>query len=257
MTPSFPRLRILLASLSLVASMAAHAEPSIPVRFDERSQTLSISPTQAMLSQLLREISRQSGVEIRLDPKEDRQVDIALKQQPVDEALLSLARQNQLNFVMGHVRESDGRQRLVSFAVLREGGMSAENIPPLDISNEPKPPTMGELRKQKLQAEPSMADGRKEKKELSAAAEERKQKRQAAREAEKANEQKERKKHFGSSEDELTRIKARHDEEMARLKKENPKLWAKRQAKLDELRRQRAAKAAEAAAGQTPAEATK
>lgn len=72
MTLCHQRLRILLAALSLVAAMAGHADPSVPVRFDADSHTLSIAPAKAMLSEVLREISRQRGVEMRLDPAEDR-----------------------------------------------------------------------------------------------------------------------------------------------------------------------------------------
>lgn len=240
--------RVLLASLSLATTMATHAESPVPVRFDDTAHTLAIAPAQAMLSEVLREISRQSGVEIRLDPKEDRRIDVALKEQPVDEALRSLARQHQLNFVMGHVRESNGQQRLESFAILREGEMSAADIPPLDISTAPKQPSMGELRKQKLEAAASMnKDDGNEKKEHKAVDEERKKKRQAAREqreAEKAGHEKQRNAaRRDKKEDDIARLKARHEEEMARLKRENPRKWEKRQARLEEQRSQRQAEA--------------
>jgi len=248
MTLCRPRLRILLAALSLVAAMAGHADQSVSVRFDADSHTLSIAPAKAMLSEVLREISRQSGVEMRLDPAEDREIDVAMKQQPLDDALRGLARQNRLNFVMGHVRDSNGQQQLVSFAVLREGEMSAADIPPLDISSAPKQPGMGELRKQRLAAAASMKkDDSSEKKERKAVDEERKKKRQAAREqreAEKAGHEKQRNAaRRDKKEDDVARLKARHEEEMARLKRENPKKWEKRQARLEEQRSKRQADA--------------
>jgi hypothetical protein len=220
----------------------------VSVRFDADSHTLSIAPAKAMLSEVLREISRQSGVEMRLDPAEDREIDVAMKQQPLDDALRGLARQNRLNFVMGHVRDSNGQQQLVSFAVLREGEMSAADIPPLDISSAPKQPGMGELRKQRLAAAASMKkDDSSEKKERKAVDEERKKKRQAAREqreAEKAGHEKQRNAaRRDKKEDDVARLKARHEEEMARLKRENPKKWEKRQARLEEQRSKRQADA--------------
>lgn len=246
MTLCRPRLRILLAALSLVAAMAGHADQSVPVRFDADSHTLSIAPAKAMLSEVLREISRQSGVEIRLDPAEDRQIDVALKNQPLDDALRSLARQNRLNFVMGHMRESNGQQRLVSFAVLREGEMSAADIPPLDTSPAKKQPGMGELRKQKLEAAAATKkEERKEKKERKVVDEERKKKRQAAREqreAEQTAQERRRKPAYRDDKEDSATLKARHEEEMARLKRENPKIWEKHQARLEELRSEREAR---------------
>lgn len=236
-------LRVLLALLPLLTAMTSHAEPSVQVRFNDTARTLAIAPTQAMLSEVLREISRQSGVEIRLDPAEDRQVNVDLKDQSLDEALRSLARQNRLNFVMGHVRDSNGQQQLVSFAVLREGAMSAADIPPLDTTPAPKRPGMGELRKQKLEAAAAAKkDERKEKKERKAVDEERKQTRQAAREqreAEKAALERSRKPAYRANKDDGATRKARHEEEMARLKQQDPEKWAKRQARIEEQRSQR------------------
>lgn len=238
-------LRVLLALLPLLTAMTSHAEPSVPVRFNDTARTLAIAPTRALLSEVLREISRQSGVEIRLDPAEDRQIDVSLKDQPLDEALRSLARQNRLNFVMGHVRDSNGQQQLVSFAVLREGEMSAADIPPLDTAPAPKRPGMGELRKQKLEAAAAAnKDERKEKKERKAVDEERKKKRQAAREQRKAEEaakEKRRKPAYRDDKEDAATLKARYEEEMTRLKQQDPEKWAKRQARIEELRSQRKA----------------
>lgn len=98
---------ILLAGLSIAPLSAAFAETSAvmpetvvrqPVRYDSETDRLTVDARSESLTSVLTRISRQSGVEILVDPAVERLVTVSIKDQPLEKVIGQLTRG--LNTVM-------------------------------------------------------------------------------------------------------------------------------------------------------------
>lgn len=117
--------------LVLLAAFNAAAQETSYVTYDRSTDTISMKEATVSLEALLRDISVRSGVEIRLDPQEEREVMTGFHEETVTVALERLARQYHLNRIAGYAKDASGESQLVSFSILREGDMSAAGLPPL------------------------------------------------------------------------------------------------------------------------------
>lgn len=127
------RVRILLLVLTGFISVgAAQAESTdVLIDYDRQADQISFKEAEVSLAALLRKISVLSGVEVKLDPSLERQVIAGFEKKSVEQALLTIAKDNRLNYMMGHMKDDSGNNELVAFFVLKQGEMSAAGLPPL------------------------------------------------------------------------------------------------------------------------------
>lgn len=127
------RLRVLLLVLTGFISVGvAQAESNeVLIDYDRQADQISLKEAEVSLAALLRKISVLSGVEIKLDPSLERQVIAGFEKKSVEQALLSIAKENRLNYLMGHLKDESGKNELAAFYILKQGEMSAAGLPPL------------------------------------------------------------------------------------------------------------------------------
>lgn len=98
------------------------SEEAFPILYDRQKDTLSLDTTDQPLSDVLLQVMRQTGMDIRLDPAAERRVTLRLKDQPLEKALDRLLAQ--LNVVKEFGRVGNGknsRDMLLGLVVMPEG----------------------------------------------------------------------------------------------------------------------------------------
>src|SRR5690554_372678 len=127
------RIKLLIVVLvCLLYSGSVLAEKNeILLDYDRQADELTLKEAEVSLGALLRKISALSGVEIKLDPSLEKKITTGFEKKTVEQALLSIAKTNRLNYVMGHMKNDSGNNDLVAFYILKQGEMSAAGLLPL------------------------------------------------------------------------------------------------------------------------------
>lgn len=110
------------------APKPAEASVAEPVLYDRQQDTLSIQTKDHALSDILLRVSRQTGMDVRMDPKVERKVTMTLKAQPIERSLDRLLAQ--LSVLKQFKTEGKGKNQkdiLVSITVLPEGQRDASS----------------------------------------------------------------------------------------------------------------------------------
>ncbi|MDO8267474.1 MAG: hypothetical protein Q7T32_06530 [Moraxellaceae bacterium] len=110
------------------APKPAEASVAEPVLYDRQQDTLSIQTKDHALSDILLRVSRQTGMEVRMDPKVERKITMTLKAQPIERSLDRLLAQ--LSVLKQFKTEGKGKNQkdiLVSITVLPEGQRDASS----------------------------------------------------------------------------------------------------------------------------------
>lgn len=110
------------------APKPAEASVAEPVLYDRQQDTLSILTKDHALSDILLRVSRQTGMEVRMDPTVERKVTMTLKAQPIERSLDRLL--SQLSVLKQFKTEGKGKNQkdiLVSITVLPEGQRDASS----------------------------------------------------------------------------------------------------------------------------------
>lgn len=110
------------------APKPAEASVAEPVLYDRQQDTLSIQTKDLALSDILLRVSRQTGMEVRMDPTVERKVTMTLKAQPIERSLDRLLAQ--LSVLKQFKTEGKGKNQkdiLVSITVLPEGQRDASS----------------------------------------------------------------------------------------------------------------------------------
>src|SRR5690554_183171 len=123
---------LLLVSVGLFFSGSILADNSqILLDYDRQADELTLKEAEVSLGALLRKISTLGGVEIKLDPSLEQSITAGFEKKTVEQVLLSIAKTNRLNYVMGHMKNDSGNNDLVAFYILKQGEMSAAGLLPL------------------------------------------------------------------------------------------------------------------------------
>lgn len=123
-------LAALLTVAALLLAPDSRAEV-LSVKLDAR-QRLTVDAEDVRLSRLLREIARQAGLELRLDPALDRRTTLAARNQTLDEFFNGLARRDRLNVMLGWGKPVGGVRPLTAVYVLKEGQTDLARLPPAE-----------------------------------------------------------------------------------------------------------------------------
>lgn len=110
------------------APKPVEATAAEPVLYDRQQDTLSIQTKDHALSDILLRVSRQTGMDVRMDPKVERKVTMTLKAQPIERSLDRLL--SQLSVLKQFKTEGKGKNQkdiLVSITVLPEGQRDASS----------------------------------------------------------------------------------------------------------------------------------
>lgn len=105
------------------------------VQYDKRTDKLTIEADKASLKELLARIQLASGVEISMDPTLERPVSMQMKDQPLEAALLALARRLNLNHALFYGRPAKAGKApslLIGMHVLPSGTASGNIAPVVD-----------------------------------------------------------------------------------------------------------------------------
>lgn len=119
------------------APKPAEASVAEPVLYDRQQDTLSILTKDHALSDILLRVSRQTGMEVRMDPTVERKVTMTLKAQPIERSLDRLLAQ--LSVLKQFKTEGKGKNQkdiLVSITVLPEGQRNASSAQRLIASDD-------------------------------------------------------------------------------------------------------------------------
>lgn len=80
---------------------------SVVITYNENEQLLGVIANQASLTEVLKEISAKTGIEIRIDPAIERRASFAIKPQPLEKVLGSVVKK--LSYVMKYKTMSNVR----------------------------------------------------------------------------------------------------------------------------------------------------
>jgi type II secretory pathway component GspD/PulD (secretin) len=104
--------------------------PGLNVSYDTKNDRLTVDAKKVPLTQILAQISEQSGVEILVDPSVEKDISIYLPAQPLKKALKQIARG--LNYAMYY---NDEDSRLVAMKIVPKGKQGSSNLVPVTHPN--------------------------------------------------------------------------------------------------------------------------
>ena len=129
------RFRLMLIFLILCFAVKTMAADPPIVRYDGRSDQLSVQARQVSLLQLLGEISLQTGVEILMDPAAEKIVTADFEKKTLEDGLRQMTRLHNLNTALSYADPKAGSQRktplVISMKVLPQGKSSSTNLLPV------------------------------------------------------------------------------------------------------------------------------
>jgi type II secretory pathway component GspD/PulD (secretin) len=113
----------ILLILCIAPMLYAENVPGLKVTYAQKEDLLTVDANGVPLTQILAQISEQSGIEILVDPSVEKDINIYLPAQPLEKALKQLARD--LNYAM-HYNDKDSR--LVAMKIVPQGKQSSGNL---------------------------------------------------------------------------------------------------------------------------------
>jgi type II secretory pathway component GspD/PulD (secretin) len=120
----------ILIALCVPPMICAENIPGLNVSYDTKNDRLTVDAKSVPLTQILAQISEQSGVEILVDPSVEKELSIYLPAQPLKKALKQLARG--LNYAMYY---NDEDSRLVAMKIVPKGKQVNGNLVSVTKSN--------------------------------------------------------------------------------------------------------------------------
>ncbi|MDZ4184790.1 MAG: hypothetical protein U1D97_07415 [Desulfuromonadales bacterium] len=129
------RFRMMLILLTLCFATISMAASPPTVRYDGRSDLLTVQARQVSLLQLLAEISLQTGVEILMDPAAEKTVTVDFEKKTLEDGLRQMTRLHNLNTALSYADPIAGSQRktplVIGVKVLPQGKSSSSNLLPV------------------------------------------------------------------------------------------------------------------------------
>ncbi|MHC4639491.1 MAG: hypothetical protein ACYTBV_18645 [Planctomycetota bacterium] len=113
----------ILIALCVPPMICAENIPGLNVSYDTKNDRLTVDAKSVPLTQILAQISEQSGVEILVDPSVEKDINIYLPAQPLEKALKQLARD--LNYAMHYDK---AESRLVAMKIVPQGKQTSSNF---------------------------------------------------------------------------------------------------------------------------------
>lgn len=128
------RFRMMLILLTLCFATISMAASPPTVRYDGRSDLLTVQARQVSLLQLLGEISLQTGVQILMDPAAEKSVTVDFEKKTLEDGLRQMTRLHNLNTALSYA-DSPGSQRktplVIGVKVLPQEKSSSSNLLPV------------------------------------------------------------------------------------------------------------------------------